>query len=118
MKKTVCVVGLALLLANVFGCAGDVRPKAVDGVRVDSDDFTEAVALAESAAMGDLLSSGDFMLVSARRMIIKGKYLWRVTFKASDLIPKDPSKGLIGKGGEIFVNVDLATKKTVVMYGE
>jgi len=38
----------------------------------------------------------------------RGPAYWRVTFKRRDLIPKDAASEL-GAGGEIFVDVDLAT---------
>jgi hypothetical protein len=44
--------------------------------------------------------------------------VWRLTFKRRDLIP-ETADDEIGKGGELFVEVDLSTKRArLVAYGE
>jgi hypothetical protein len=79
----------------------------------------EAVAIAVSALHDHSPSTDkDYTLTSAQQIIVKGKYIWWITFKPTRFLPKDPSKGPIGKGGEVFVNVDLSTKKTQITYGE
>ncbi len=59
-----------------------------------------------------------YTVVSAKQIFHGGKFIWRVVFKPTILIPEDPSTQPIGVGGEVFVNVDLSTKETVVRYGE
>ncbi len=51
-------------------------------------------------------------------LALQGKYIWRLTFKPKRLLPADPAKQIIGLGGEIFINVDLKTRETTVLYGE
>ena len=63
-------------------------------------------------------SRGEFKLVSAQQIIVKGKYVWQITLKPVSLLPDDPSTQAIGAGGEVFVNVDLKTEEAIVTYGE
>lgn len=87
--------------------------------RVNIADLQDSVAIAVSS-LHDQASyqSNEYVLTSAQQIVVKGKYVWRITFKPANLLPKDPSKGLIGAGGETFVYVDLNTKKTEITYGE
>jgi hypothetical protein len=79
----------------------------------------EAVGIAASALHNRYpFTDKDYTLTSAQQIIVDRKYIWRITFKPTELVPKDPSKEPIGKGGETFVNVDLSTKKTEIRYGE
>jgi hypothetical protein len=85
----------------------------------DITGLRDAVAIAASAILEQSpYPASDYVLTAARQMTIKGKYIWRVTFKPSQLLPEDPSKEAIGAGGEIFVNVDLKTKKAEIRGGE
>ncbi len=52
-------------------------------------------------------------------MILEGRNIWRMTFKATHLLPQDPaSSELDGLGVEILVNVDLEGGTTTHAYGE
>lgn len=59
-----------------------------------------------------------YTLTAVQQIIIKNKYIWRVTFKPKEFLPEDPSKEFITLGGEVFVNIDLSTKETEITYGE
>ena len=82
-------------------------------------DMNEAVSLGIAAMIEQShYPKQEYTLISAQQIFHKGKYIWRITFKPTDLLPKDPSEQPIGLGGEIFVNVDLNTKQAEVRYGE
>ena len=66
----------------------------------------------------DDMTPQDYRLVGAQHVPVGGQYLWRLTFKPVNLIAKDPSQGVIGAGGEIFVNVNVETGQCVVTGGE
>ncbi len=85
----------------------------------DDAALRKAVSIAKSAAVEQSFQpANDLVVLSAQQMFFDGKFVWRVTFKSASLLSKDPSKSPIAKGGEIFVNVDMSTKKSVVRYGE
>ena len=85
----------------------------------DDAALRDAVAIANSVVvLQSFQPANDLILTSAQQIFVKGKYVWRITFKPSSLLPKDPSTTPIAVGGEIFVTVDLTTRKSVVTYGE
>jgi len=110
---------LPLLIVFASGCTHNPASNPNSTCRADITGLEESVAIAVSA-LHDLYPSKDkdYTLTSAQQIIVKGKYIWLITFKPTELWPKDPSKGQIGMGGEVFVNVDLSTKKTQITYGE
>jgi hypothetical protein len=55
------------------------------------------------------LPNDEYIITSVQRDFIN-KNIWRITFKST--------KELLTIGGEIFVNVDLNTKKTKITHGE
>ena len=65
----------------------------------------------------------DYKLIAAGNLwdlagVYHGPQFWHLTFKLRELIPSTPEKAL-GKGGEIFVEVDVAQKRAwVTGYGE
>jgi hypothetical protein len=122
MRRTLFIAVLicgALLSACASCCTQAARPSADSVPGADATDFEDAVAIAQAALVEQSrYPADDYTLVSARQLPIKGQYIWRVTFKPTELLPKDPSKEAIGAGGEIFVNVDLDTRKPEIKYGE
>jgi hypothetical protein len=93
------------------------QSSAKTSIHVDASGRNEAVQIAITS-LHNQAGSEHFILTSAQQIIVQGQYIWRITFKPENLLPKDPSKGLLTKGGEIFVNVDLKTKTTKISYGE
>lgn len=62
------------------------------------------------------LPSGDYKLIKAENMVTSGSYMgphiWHLTYKARDIIHH-------GKGGEVFVEVDMNTQEAKLLgYGE
>jgi hypothetical protein len=106
--KTPTVIALSLLLS---GCATSHQ-------QADVSDLGRAVAIASLAAEQEGYPLQEYTLTSAQRIAHQGQYIWRITFKPSNLLPKDPSKGPFGLGGELFVNVDLGTGQSVITFGE
>lgn len=62
--------------------------------------------------------AGEYRLTMARQIIKNNKNIWVIAFSNKKIWPDDISGKPVGAGGEVFVNVDLATKETVVTYGE
>jgi len=75
-------------------------------------ELNRAIDLAERTVAGSGEDVSALRVTSAVNMLAGNEYrgpsFWRVTLKRRDLIPKDASSEL-GAGGEIFVDVDLAT---------
>jgi hypothetical protein len=94
---------------------GDAIPRQVSVPQTDLDKAVP-IALARLAALGKL--EDDYKLIGAEQRLLKGKYVWLITFKPVRFLPADPTAKPIGVGGEIFVTVDLETGRTVVRYGE
>ena len=86
--------------------------------QLQTSDLDKAVSIAIAKSTDARKSGGQFKLVGAQQMFFKGKYIWHITFKLASLLPDDPSTGMIGKGGEVFVNVDVKTEEAIVTYGE
>jgi len=122
MMKAIQITVLAflpLLIVFASSCTPIPTSKPNSTCQANITTIEEAVGLAVSALQDQShYPASQYTLTSAQQIIFKGKYIWRITFKPTELLPKDPSKGPIGKGGEIFVNVDLSTKKTEITYGE
>lgn len=112
------------------GCKHVSKSEKVSTDGIDISDLRDAVVTAVSAlndqppgSPGEsyILASAlqeDYILTSAQQLIVDSKYVWLITFKPKSLHPEDPSKDLIGAGGEIFVTVDLAAKTTIITGGE
>ena len=71
------------------------------------DDAGEALRLAAAALPGLGKDPGAFRVVRAENLLAASPARWHVVFKARELIPD--GEGKIGKGGEVFVEVDTAT---------
>ena len=112
-------VFLPLLMAFTSGCTPPPSSQLSLATGADITGLQDAVAIAVSALHDQSrYPANDYTLTSAQQIVVEGKYVWRITFKPAGLLPKDPSKEAIGAGGEIFVNVDLSTKKPELSYGE
>ncbi len=75
---------------------------------------TDLEAAARIAA-ANLEQPGDWKLVSAENLLSgpdADPHRWRLTFKKASLIPDGPG-GIIGKGGERFLEVDLSRGEVV-----
>ena len=114
----VMAVGLVLMFIFTASCTPSdaIDPKTAS--RPETTDLNEAVSIAVAKLADVQKSAGEYKLVSAQQVVVKGEYVWRITFKPVGLLPDDPSSQIIGAGGEVFVNVDLKTKEAVVTYGE
>lgn len=108
MRRTFLTVLLLTLLLPACGCDDGVAPT----------DMERAVAMARDAALEAGLALETFQFMGAQQRVKDGHYLWRITYKPKHLLPEDPSTGLIGAGGELFVNVVLDTGETTIRFGE
>ena len=77
-----------------------------------------AIAFAKRELLKLKHLKGSFKLIGVQQYIVKSQYIWHVTFKPTELLPKDLSKRERGLGGEIFINVNLETKTKTITYGE
>lgn len=81
-------------------------------------EFAKAVSIGTAKLQSTLASASDYKLIKAELVWHKEKYTWRLTFKLAMLLPRDPSQTPIGKGGEVFVDVDPDTEQIELRYGE
>ena len=83
------------------------------------DDEARRAAAVAVAALGDLgKRAGDYRLTHLENALQgagASPTRWRVGFKLRELIPEDASE--IGKGGDFFVTVDLATSSVTPAKG-
>jgi hypothetical protein len=85
-------------------------------------DCQEASSLATTLLTDRGIDLAQYKLISAENLIrgddYAGPHLWRLTFKLKGLIPAT-SDAPVGKGGELFVLVDLSARKArLIGYGE
>lgn len=117
------------LISNTLKLKVTKRPSKLTDAHLDStlpkdtaqprtSDLNKAVSIAVAKLSEKLQSPAKYNLIGAHQIYYKGKYVWRITFKPTKLFPADPSTQLIGQGGEVFMNIDLKTKETVMTYGE
>jgi hypothetical protein len=114
---------LALSLAGAGACGGKTGSRGDQAMRSSATaaEVNRAVELAEQA-IAARAPVAAYRLTSAINMMAGAQYrgpaFWRLAFKRRDLIPADAS-GELGAGGEIFVDVDLATSSAVITgFGE
>jgi len=105
----------ALLLLPILPACGCGAP-AAPALRPEAAALHRALDLALDATV-EQRSGRDYRLIGAQ-MLLDRAQVWRVTFKPESLLPHDPETGIIGAGGELFVNVDLAAATATVGYGE
>lgn len=113
MIRSLALLPMLLLLG---ACGGDrsaswtEAPEAADLVRV--------MEIAHTAYEKVEASAEPHRLVGVKQIVTPEGYVWRATYKLASLLPEDPSEGLVGAGGEVFVNVDPTTGKAEIRYGE
>ncbi len=78
-----------------------------------STDHTECVAALTLGSGALAEQAGDYKLVAATNDLAAGPSRWRLTYKLTKLLPSQPG-GLVGKGGEVFVAVDVASGKAEI----
>ena len=84
----------------------------------EDNDYKMAISIAEKHFPEFKLKRLDYKLVKIENDIFgKGNVSnWKLTFKDKKLFSTD---GLIGKGGEVFIEVNLTEKKVKILgYGE
>ncbi|MBN1150468.1 hypothetical protein JXA84_04515 [candidate division WOR-3 bacterium] len=83
-----------------------------------TEDHNKAVSLSLEKLKELTPEPWDYKLIGVEQLYRDGMYVWRTTYKPVSLLPQDPSKEIIGSGGEIFIEVELSTNKILVKYGE
>jgi hypothetical protein len=107
---------LLLLLLVVGACRS---PEAFETHPSETKRLDRAISIALARTADLRREHGkEYRLIGAEQMILDEKYVWRVTFKPLHLLPDDPATGIVGAGGEIFVNVDLGDETATVGFGE
>jgi len=119
--SVICSVSTMLAIVFISGC----MPKPEQDTlwqditaKPETSDMAKAVSIGVATLAKELQSPVEYKLTSVQQIYYEGKYIWRITFKPKKLLPADPSSQPIGAGGEVFINIDLDTKETVVRYGE
>ena len=114
--------GITIFVAILIGCTTLLGYSGEQSKRLtkspDTSQMKKAISVAVAELQRNVSSPQNFILISMEWLSIQGKYVWRATFKPKNLIPADLSKGTIGLGGEIFINIDLKDNSTTVTYGE
>jgi hypothetical protein len=110
----------AILLALLLTACGPDHTglESEARLRPETGELMKAIALALPEFDRARQGAEPFKLIGAEQVILDGRYIWRMTFKATHLLPQDPSSEFGGLGGEIFVNVDLEGGTTTHAYGE
>ena len=121
MKKYSILVIVILSLCSSFSFSQNEKPP-LDTI-LGENEMREATKIAvhhvrEKLSEIKRAKREDYRVVGTRNLLQKGNDIWMVTFKPTGLIPKNPEKEMIGLGGEIFITVDLKTKKCVMTYGQ
>ena len=117
---------LAVLVGQLNGCSTESEPvervpEAGVVTQANSPALLQAIQLAESLfpIEGFGYQLADYTLIKAENLYaappgdFRGVHCWRLTFKISRLIPDSPDR-LSGKGGEIFIAVNLQTQQVKV----
>ena len=103
---------LVLAAAAIAACS------TVPERRHETDALDSALPAALAALDGARKGEGPYRLIGAQQLPIDSRWIWRMTFKAERHLPADLEHEMLTAGGEIFVNVDVATGETSVGYGE
>lgn len=86
-----------------------------------NEDYKTAVLIAEKLLPELKLNRDDYKIITIENMVVSGdKYegpsIWKITFKSKAIFIEDD---MVGKGGEVFIKVNLKKKKANLMgYGE
>ena len=89
----------------------------------NSKDIVKVIQIADNCLIDNQIDLEKYKLIKAENLHINNsKYIgpnkWYVVFKLKKLIPKDEN-GILGAGGEIFVEVNLKDDKAKILgYGE
>ena len=85
-------------------------------VGIPSRECKMTISIAEVFLQSLGIKSADYKLIQIENYVIRGEknnmnlYKWRIAFKSRDMIPLDEN-GILGAGGEIFIEVDLKTQQ-------
>lgn len=96
----------------------DLETGAIAEKRPEHAAADKAIAVAVEKVATTLERPHDYRVIRVQQAVVRGRYIWSVTFKPTRLLPADPSTDEIGAGGEIFVNVDVQTDSSQVLRGE
>ena len=106
MSRAYIVVGLVLTIVFTASCSSPNAIQSKIASQPETSELYKAVSIAMAKSADVRKSPGEFKLVSAQQIIVKGEYIWFITLKPVNLLPDDPSTQMIGAGGEVFINVD------------
>jgi len=118
LLRVFAIIAMVSLFASAVSCVSLKAAQSKGETQPEVSDLNKAVSIALAESIDARKSQGELKLVGAEQIVVKGKYIWRITLKPISLLPDDPSTQLIGAGGEIFVNVDLKTGEAIIGYGE
>ena len=105
-------VSLALLI-----CLATANAQAGNKKLSPENDLAAAIKIANAFLPSLPRSPSDLKLIKAENLIVRNGQMkppavWELAYKDRSTISSD---GLIGKGGELFIEVDLKTKKAKFM---
>jgi len=116
-KNILILVGITLL----FFITAFIDSNDMEMNKIQNEEYKAAIRIAEKLLPELKLKRDDYKIITIENMVISGdKYegpnIWKITFKSKTLFRNDD---MMGKGGEIFIKVNLEAKKaSLIGYGE
>ena len=116
-KIILITTGFAILL----GLTASISTNKDEVKLIQNEEYKTAVNIAEKIFPELKLTLDDYKIITIENMVVsgaeyEGPEIWRITFKSKALFGED---GMMGKGGEVFIKVNLKTKEaTLLGYGE
>jgi hypothetical protein len=114
------VISAVLLSMVLFGSSCERRDSGASKGKAqpETSDLNKAVSIGCAKLAEEVESPTEYKLIGAEQIYYEGKFIWRVTFKPTRLLPAKGAVKPIGVGGEVFMNIDLETGETIITYGE
>jgi len=116
--------GILILTAivSLFFLTGFYSNNKLEMNGIQNEEYKTAVIIAEQFLPEIKLKRDEYKIITIENMIIsghkfEGSHIWKITLKSKSLFGADGN--LIGKGGEVYLKVDLKLNKASLLgYGE
>ena len=119
-SKLIVTMGLVgVLFINPFYGAAASDSAGVDNQSGSTQECRLAISIGEKFLSTIDTDPANYKLIEARNLIIRGNEemdprKWRLTFKDRAILPTDKG-GILGVGGEIFIEVDVGTQQAKLL---
>ncbi|MDQ4119902.1 MAG: hypothetical protein M3209_00360 [Acidobacteriota bacterium] len=122
MRRNIIVTVIILLLSGMIFYNAPIKSQPSISNEVNtSDECRLAISIAEAFLPKAREKPSDLKLIETKNLLISGSdccnpHIWRLTFLDKSLIDE---KGLRGKGGQLYIEVNVQTKEAKVLgHGE